>query len=99
MKIFTNESLQENRVDYSRWETFNGDYVTITNVGSGYIERSIDMLEQYMQRYPNHVNCPIWQRYIKAFEDEVTKRESFVKEQRHHTEERDTFYQTASAIM
>lgn len=98
MKIFTNESVQESMIDFTRWETTNGDYISITDVGSGYIERSMDMLEQFIERYPNHVNQRIWERYRQAFEDEVLSREDYMREQRRHAKEREAFYQTASMI-
>lgn len=75
MKIFSNEKLVERDVDFTKWETFNGDYVEISEVGSSYIERSMDALEWYMERYPNHKNYSIWKHYMEAFEEELTLRE------------------------
>lgn len=75
MRIFTNETLQENEIDYTRWETFNGDYVNISEVGSTYIERCLDALAYYSERYPAHPNYQIWQRYIFVFERELLNRD------------------------
>ncbi|MBE5962112.1 MAG: hypothetical protein E7256_12165 [Lachnospiraceae bacterium] len=76
MKIFTNELLKEEELDFTRWETFNGDYVDISMVGTPYIERCMDMLEQFMERYPAHKNYPIWKQYMEIFEDELQSRET-----------------------
>lgn len=75
IKIFTNEILKEEKQDYSRWQTVNGDYVEITMVGNTYIERCLDMLAQFSERYPNHPNYGIWQRYIQHFEEELFSRD------------------------
>lgn len=71
MRIFTNEVLREDEMDYTRWETFNGDYVNVSEVGNAYIERCLDMLEQFSERYPNHPNYAIWKRYMDIFEQEL----------------------------
>lgn len=75
MRIFTNEILDENDIDFTRWQTVNGDYVRITEVGTAYIERSLDYLAIYSERYPNHPNYSIWQHYIGLFEQELLERE------------------------
>lgn len=75
MKIFTNEIINKEDLDYSRWETYNGDYVDITTVSTAYLERSMDMLEQYMKKYPKHTNYPIWQKYVESLEEEYLSRE------------------------
>lgn len=75
MRIFTNEVLEGDDVDYTRWETFNGDYVNITEVGRAYIERCLDTLALYTERYPNHPNYLIWMRYTKVFEHELLSRD------------------------
>lgn len=76
MRIFTNEVLQEDDLDYTRWETFNGDYVSVTEVGSAYIERCLDTLAMFAERYPNHPNYSIWTRYIRIFEQELMSRDT-----------------------
>ena len=78
MRIFTNESLPEEDVDFTRWETFNGDYVNVSEVGSTYIERCLDMLALFTERYPKHPNYLIWQRYIRVFEQELLDRDSIL---------------------
>ncbi len=75
MKIFSNNILRERDLDYTRWETFNGDYVKISEVSSSYIERSMDALEWHMQRYPSNINYPVWKHYMQVFEDELLSRE------------------------
>ena len=75
MKIFTNEVFKEDDIDYTRWETFNGDYVNISEVGSAYIERCLDTLELFAERYPNHPNYSIWIRYMDIFEQELVNRD------------------------
>lgn len=75
MRIFSNETLQEREMDYTRWETFNGDYIKISDVGTSYIERSMDALEWHMQKYPMSSNYPIWKHYMEVFEDELLCRE------------------------
>ncbi len=74
IKIFTNDALKEEVLDYSRWQTLNGDYVEISTVGNTYIERCLDMLAQFSEKYPNHPNFVIWQRYIQQFEEELFSR-------------------------
>lgn len=74
IKIFTNDALQKEVQDYSRWETLNGDYVVISTVGNTYIERCLDMLAQFSEKYPSHPNFDIWQRYIQQFEEELLSR-------------------------
>ncbi len=76
MRMFTNEALQEEELDYTRWETFNGDYINISEVGSTYIERCLDTLALFAERYPDHPNYSIWMRYTTIFEEELVKRDS-----------------------
>jgi len=77
IEIFTNDALKEKVQDYSRWQTLNGDYVEIATVGN--IERCLDMLAQFSQKYPNHPNYDIWECYIQHFEEELFSRKiSFV---------------------
>ncbi|HCL03380.1 MAG TPA: hypothetical protein DHW61_13400 [Lachnoclostridium phytofermentans] len=79
IEIFTNDALKEKVQDYSRWQTLNGDYVEIATVGNTYIERCLDMLAQFSQKYPNHPLYDIWERYIQHFEEELFSRKiSFV---------------------
>ena len=75
MRIFTNEALPEDELDYTRWETFNGDYINVSFVGSTYIERCLDTLALFAARYPNHPNYPIWMRYTTVFEEELLRRD------------------------
>lgn len=74
MRIFTNEALKEEDLDYTRWETFNGDYVNVSEVGTTYIERCLDMLALFAARYPKHPNYLIWLRYMGIFEEELLMR-------------------------
>lgn len=74
IQIFTNDALKEEVQDYSRWQTLNGDYVAISTVGNTYIERCLDMLAQFSQKYPSHPNYDIWQCYIQHFEEELYSR-------------------------
>jgi hypothetical protein len=76
MRIFTNEVLQEDDLDYTRWETFNGDYVNVSEVGSAYIERCLDTLAIFTERYPNHPNYSIWMQYTRIFEQELFSRDT-----------------------
>lgn len=75
IKIFTNEALKKEDIDFTQWETFNGDYVKIAEVGASYIERCLDMLAYFMQRYPKHVNYGIWKQYVYVLERELVDRE------------------------
>lgn len=78
MRIFKNKVLNESDMDFTMWETFNGDYVNISMVSSSYLERSMDLLEQFMDKYPNHVNYGIWMQYVEKLEEELISRERTV---------------------
>ncbi len=75
MRIFTNEQLNEDELDYSRWETINGDYINISMVGTTYLERCLDLLAQFVEKYPKHRNIAIWLRYMNCLEDELLSRD------------------------
>lgn len=75
MRIFTNETVNEDELDFTRWETFNGDYINVSEVGNAYIERCLDTLAFYSAYYPKHPNYPIWVRYTKIFEMELLSRD------------------------
>lgn len=98
MKIFSNDLIHEGKMDFTKWETANGDYVNIKDVGDAYLERSMDTLERYIEKYPNHANQHVWQRYIQAFENEVTNREGSNDKKKALTKKRESLYQTAGFI-
>lgn len=71
MKIFTNETVNINDVDFTKCETLNGDYIDIATTRPKLLEKYIGIFERYMQKYPKHANYEIWKRYITVFEDSL----------------------------
>ena len=74
MRIFQDKGLDADEVDYSRWETVNGDSMGMRDMRTEYLERCIETLEYYAQRYPAHENREIWERYLDEMEDELALR-------------------------
>lgn len=71
MKIFTNETVNINDVDFTKCETLNGDYINIATTRPKLLEKYIGIFERYMQKYPKHANYEIWKRYITVIEDSL----------------------------
>lgn len=74
MEIFTNRTINPQSINYSEWQTLNGDYMYIHTARSEYIKNCIDVLEHYMERYPDHGNYQVWANYFDAFEIELETR-------------------------
>lgn len=68
MKIFTNESLNIDEIDFTKCETMNGDFIDIATTRPKLLEKYIGIFERYIQKYPKHANYEIWKRYIAVFE-------------------------------
>lgn len=75
MDIFSNKQLTTDNMDYTHWQTLNGDYLDVEKARSEYLESWSETLEYYMDRYPSHANYPVWSRYLDAFRDELDERE------------------------
>lgn len=71
MRIFSNETVDINEIDFSKCETLNGDYIDIATTRPKLLEKYIAIFERYIQKYPKHTNREIWQRYISVFEDSL----------------------------
>ena len=71
MKIFSNETIDINKVDFTKCETLNGDFIDIATTRPKLLEKYISIFERYMQKYPKHANFEIWKRFITAFEDSL----------------------------
>jgi hypothetical protein len=71
MRLFTDESLDINEIDFTKCETLNGDFITIATTRPKLLEKYISIFEHYTEKYPNHVNYPIWKQYITVFEDSL----------------------------
>lgn len=75
MRIFTNEIVNINDVDFTKCETLNGDYINIATTRPKLLEKYIGIFERYTQKYPKHVNYEIWKRYISVLEDSLLAQE------------------------
>ena len=71
MRIFTNESLNINEIDFTKCETTTGDYIDIATTRPKLLEKYIGIFERYMTKYPKHANYEIWKRYISVFENSL----------------------------
>ena len=69
MRLFSNEALNANEIDFRKCETLNGDYMEISNASPELLEKYISYFEVYIQKYPKHVNHPIWKKYITILEN------------------------------
>lgn len=68
MTIFTNASLDFNAMDFTKWQTINGDYLALEQARTEYIEKCLEQIYYYMERYPTHINYPIWREYATRIE-------------------------------
>lgn len=75
MRIFTNETVNINDVDFTKCETLNGDYINIATTRPKLLEKYIGIFERYTQKYPKHANYEIWKRYISVLEDSLLAQE------------------------
>lgn len=75
MRIFTNETVDINDVDFTKCETLNGDYINIATTRPKLLEKYIGIFERYTQKYPKHANYEIWKRYISVLEDSLLAQE------------------------
>ncbi|MBQ1687852.1 MAG: hypothetical protein II073_01065 [Lachnospiraceae bacterium] len=73
MKIFTNEIIDINDVDFTKCETLNGDFIDIATTRPNLLEKYISIFERYIQKYPKHANREIWQKYISVFETSLVE--------------------------
>lgn len=71
MKIFSNEVINMQDVDFSKCETLNGDYLDIAATKPKLLEKYISIFERYIQKYPHHVNYEIWKHYINVLENSL----------------------------
>lgn len=69
MFIFSNQVLHPENIDFTRWTTINGDSIVLNTARSEYLERCLELLNYYMDRYISHVNYPVWEQYADAIED------------------------------
>ena len=46
MEIFNNVPINADTVDYTKWQTINGESLDIANMRIEYIDRCIDLLEE-----------------------------------------------------
>lgn len=74
MKIFSNQPIDYASIDFSKWESIQGRFISIHLARTEYIHNCLSLLDKYMQRYPNHPNSPIWEAYIQTFENELEQR-------------------------
>lgn len=75
MYIFSNQALHAENVDFSKWPTINGDSVVLETARSEYLERCLELLNYYMNRYVSHINYPVWEHYADVVEDILASRD------------------------
>lgn len=75
MTIFSNQVLHAEFIDFSKWPTINGDSIVLENARSEYLEKCLELLNYYMNRYVSHVNYPVWEQYADVVEDILASRE------------------------
>lgn len=74
MNIFSNQVLHAELIDFSKWPTINGDSIVLENARSEYLEKCLELLNYYMNRYVSHINYPIWEQYADVVEDILASR-------------------------
>lgn len=74
MRIFSNQVLHAEDMDYSKWPTINGDSLILENARTEYLDKCLELLNQYLNRYTSHINYPIWEQYATVIEDILAKR-------------------------
>lgn len=73
MEIFNNVPINANTVDYTKWQTINGESLDIANMRIEYIDRCIDLLDNQIACKPYHVNVEVWKRYLAQFESKLNR--------------------------
>ena len=51
MKIFSNEAIDIQDIDFTKCETLNGDYINISTTRPKLLEKYIGIFERYIQKY------------------------------------------------
>lgn len=74
MFVFSNQVLHPENIDFSKWATINGELIELETARSEYLERCLQILNYYMNRYVAHVNYPVWEQYADVVEDILVKR-------------------------
>lgn len=74
MRIFLNQVLHIESVDFSKWPTINGDDLRLETARSEYLENCLELLNKYMNKYSSHINYPIWEQYATVIEDILASR-------------------------
>lgn len=75
MRIFSNEVLPIEAIDFTKWPTINGDSVLLETARSEYLDRCLTLLNHYMTCYSSHINYPIWEQYAETVEDILASRD------------------------
>lgn len=74
MHIFLNQVLHMESIDFSKWPTINGDDLRLEAARSEYLEKCLELLNKYMNKYSSHINYPVWEQYATVVEDILASR-------------------------
>ncbi|SET50397.1 hypothetical protein [[Clostridium] polysaccharolyticum] len=74
MCIFSNQVLQIENTDFTKWPTINGDAVVLETARSEYLDTCLEKLNYFMNRYVSHMNYPVWEKYADVIEDILAHR-------------------------
>lgn len=73
--IFENESIDFDAVDFTQWQTEDGEWVDIENLSDQEIMGAIYTLKRKLRLLPEHVNEDIWEEYLYVLQEEARERE------------------------
>lgn len=75
MNIFSDQVLHMESIDFSHWFTISGDSLVLKDARTEYLEKCLETLNYYMNRYSSHINYPIWEEYTNVIEDLLVERD------------------------
>lgn len=104
MADFYSYQIQDNSfVDFTKWETKNGEVYNITDMTSDHIRNCIKMLEKeiaYIQSEEllSDIDVEVYSEYIRVFNEELDKRYNKLKEKEIVAQPQDALLITASLL-
>ena len=75
--IFENESIDYDDVDFSLWQTEDGEWIEIEELHDQEVTEAVYTLKQKLRLLPEHVNSDIWEEYLEVLLEEANHRELF----------------------
>lgn len=75
--IFENESIDYDDVDFSLWQTEDGEWIEIEELDDQEVTEAVYTLKRKLRLLPEHVNSDIWEEYLEVLLEEANHRELF----------------------